>query len=112
MEVLSYANNIWIYSGVKLTKQPYLVVNLKAFYEVKLYFKENYNIEIHNSILESTDDHGVALVVYITNDIDFDSIKSIPDLFKIGVQETYVDCDHLEAYLKLYISIKQQMENV
>lgn len=114
MEVLSYVNNIWIRCSklYELRNIPYLIVKEKAFYEAKSYFKEKHNIEIHSSALESTDDHGVALVVYTTNDIDFDSLKAIPDLFKIGVQETYLDGGNLEAYLKLYISINQQMENV
>ena len=114
MEILSYANNIWIYSGAKLTKQPYLVVNLKAFYEVKLYFKENYGIDVYDAGLQSTDDHGVALIVYLQKaDIDFDILNNIStDLFRIGVEETCDDCGHICSYLKLYFSIEQQMENV
>ena len=114
MEVLSYANNIWIYSGVKFTKQPYLVVNLKAFYEVKLYFKENYGIDVYGAGLQSTDDHGVALIVYLQkDDVDFDILNNIStDLFRIGVEEVHDDCGNFNAYLKLYFSINQQMENV
>lgn len=113
MEVLSYANNIWIYSGAKLTKQPYLVVNLKAFYEVKLYFKENYGIDVYDAGLQSTDDHGVALIVYLQKvDVDWTILNNICDLFRVGVEETYDDCGHIQSYLKLYLSIEQQMENV
>lgn len=113
MEILSYANNIWIYSGDKLTKQPYLVVNLKAFYEVKLYFKENYGIDVYDAELQSTDDRGVALIVYLQKaDVDWILLNNICDLFRVGVEETCDDCGHICSYLKLYLSIEQQMENV
>lgn len=115
MEVLSYANNIWVRSSklYELHKLPCLIVNDKAFYEAKSYFKEKHNIEVHESGLESTDDHGVALVVYVKNaTVDFTPLLNVSGLFKIGVEQYCDDCGHLDAYLKLYISIKQEMENV
>lgn len=115
MEVLRYCNNIWIRSTklYELHKLPYLMVNDKAFYEAKSYFKERYNIEVHDSGLESTDDHGVILAVYITQNIDITTLKKIPDLFRIGMIQSYNDdCGGINGYLKLYISINQQMENV
>lgn len=115
MEVLSYVKRIWINSSklFELQDVPYLMVNEKAFYEATDYFKEKCNIEVLNAALESTDDHGVALTIYINKDIDINILKQIPDLFKIGVENVYYDeCDHNDAYIKLYISIKQQVENV
>lgn len=116
MEVLQYCNNTWIRCNElrKLHKLPCLIVNDKSFYEAKSYFKEKYNIEVQEVGLQSTDDHGVALVVYLANDIiDWTLLNSISDLFKVGVEEVCHDeYGHSSAYLKLYISIKQQMENV
>lgn len=115
MEVLKYCNNIWIRSSklYELVNIPYLIVNNKAFYEAKLYFKETYNIEVRDAALESTDDHGVILAVYITQDIDITTLKKISDLFRIGmIQRDNDDCGGIDGYLKLYFSIKQQMENV
>ena len=116
MEVLSYVNNIWVRSSelYKARKQPYLMVNGKAFYEAKSYFKEKYGIDVYEAGLQSTDDHGVALIVYLQKaDVDFDVLNNMStDLFRIGIEETCDDCGHLDAYLKLYFSIEQQMENV
>lgn len=116
MEVLSYVNNIWISSCelFKMLKKPFLRVNDKAFYEAKSYFKERYGIDVYDAGLQSTDDHGVALIVYLQKgDIDFDILNNMSnDLFRIGVEEVYDDCGHITAYLKLYFSIEQQMENV
>lgn len=115
MEVLKYCNNIWIRSSklYELHKLPYLMVNDKAFYEAKSYFKERYNLEVHESGLESTDDHGVALIVYIEEaTVDFTPLLNISGLFKIGVEQYCDECCTRDAYLKLYISIKQEMENV
>ena len=116
MEVLSYVNNIWIRSTkllCELHKLPYLMVNDKAFYEVKSYFKERHNLEVHEACLESTDDHGVALAIYIKEaTVDFTPLLNISGFFKIGVEQYCDDCGHLDAYLKLYISINQEMENV
>ena len=116
MEVLSYVNNIWICSSelYKARKHPYLMVSGKAFYEVKSYFKEKYDIDVCEAGLQSTDDHGVALIVYLQKaDVDFDILNNIStDLFRIGVEETCDDCGHICSYLKLYFSIKQEMENV
>lgn len=115
MEVLSYVKNIWIHPSDLFVLQdvPCLIINEKAFYEATVYFKEKCNIEVLNAALESTDDHGVALTIYIDKDIDITILKKIPDLFRIGVENVYYDeYGHKDAYLKLYISIKQQMENV
>lgn len=116
MEVLQYCNTTWIRSSklYELHKLPFLTVNDKSFYEAKSYFKEKYGIDVYDVGLQSTDDHGVALIVYLQkDDIDFDILNNMSnDLFRIGVEEVYDDCGHITAYLKLYISIKQQMENV
>lgn len=114
MEVLSYVKRIWIHSSklFELQDVPYLMVNEKAFYEATDYFKEKCNIEVLHALLESTDDHGVALVIYINKDTDIITLKKIPDLFRIGVEQEYDECGNTSCYLKLYISIEQQMENV
>lgn len=116
MEVLSYVNNIWIRCNElrKFHKLPCLVVNDKDFYEAKSYVKEKYGIDVYDVGLQSTDDHGVALIVYLQKgDIDFDILNNMSnDLFRIGVEEVYDDCGHITAYLKLYFSINQEMENV
>lgn len=115
MEVLSYVNNIWIrpsklYEDYEL---PYLMVNDKAFYEALSYFKERYNLEVNAASLESTDDHGVALIVYIEEaTVDFTPLLNISGLFKIGVEQYCDECCTRDAYLKLYIAINQEMENV
>lgn len=115
MEALSYVNNIWISSSelFKMGKKPFLRVNDKAFYEAKSYFKE-YGIDVYEAGLQSTDDHGVALIVYLQKaDVDFDILNNIStDLFRIGVEEICNDCGYMQSYLKLYLSIEQQMENV
>ena len=116
MEVLQYCNTTWIRSSklYELHKLPYLIVNDKAFYEAKAYFKEKYGIEVYDAGLQSTDDHGVALIVYLQkSDVDFDILNNMSnDLFRIGVEETCDDCGHICSYLKLYFSINQEMENV
>lgn len=112
MEILSYANNIWIHV-TNVRGLPFLMVNEKTFIEAKSYFKEWFNIEICNVNLESTDDTGVVMAVVIDDIVEFSSLKKIPDVFRVGVEELYYDeCGHTNAYLKLYISINQQMENV
>lgn len=115
MEVLSYVNNIWIRCNKihELHKLPYLKVNDKVFCEAKSYFKEQYGIDVYEAGLQSTDDHGVALIVYLQKaDVDLTLLNNICDLFRVGVEETCDDCSHITAYLKLYLSIEQQMENV
>lgn len=115
MEVLSYAKHIWIHSSklFELQDVPYLMVNEKAFYEATAYFKERCNTEVLSAVLESTDDHGVVLVIYMDKDVDVINLEKIPDLFRIGVEKFYYDeCGDSNAYLKLYISIKQEIENV
>ena len=114
MEVLSYAKHIWIQSSklFELQDVPYLMVNEKAFYEATDYFKEKCNIEVLHALLESTDDHGVVLTIYINKDTDVTILKQIPDLFRIGVEQDCDECGNTSCYLKLYISIKQEIENV
>lgn len=115
MEVLQYCNTTWIRSSklYELHKLPCLVVNDKDFYEAKSYFKEKYGIDVYDVGLQSTDDHGVALIVYLQKaDVDWTLLNNICDLFRIGVEETCDDCGHITAYLKLYLSINQEMENV
>lgn len=115
MEVLQYCNTTWIRSSklYELHKLPCLVVNDKDFYEAKSYFKEKYGIEVYDAGLQSTDDHGVALIVYLQKaDVDWTILNNICDLFRVGVEETCDDCGHIQSYLKLYLSIEQQMENV
>lgn len=115
MEVLPYVNNIWISSSelFKMGKKPFLRVNDKAFYEAKSYFKEKYGIDVCEAGLQSIDDHGVALIVYLQKaDVDWTLLNNICDLFRVGMEETCDDCGHIQSYLKLYLSIEQQMENV
>lgn len=114
MEALRYVKNIWIHSSklFELQDIPYLMVNEKAFYEATVYFKEKCNIEVVYALLESTDDHGVALAIYINEDTDITTLKKIPDVFRIGVEQDCDECGNTSCYLKLYISIEQQMENV
>ena len=115
MEVLSYVNNIWIRCSklYELRNIPYLIVKEKAFYEAKSYFKEKYGIDVYDAGLQSTDDHGVALIVYLQKaDVDWTILNNICDLFRVGVEETCDDCGHICSYLKLYFSINQEMENV
>ena len=114
MEVLSYVKRIWIHPSelFELQDVPYLMVNKKAFYEATAYFKEKCNIEVGYALLESTDDHGVVLAIYVNEDTDITILKQIPDLFRIGVEQDCDECGNTSCYLKLYISINQQMENV